>query len=297
MNRENWMALIPLAFIMASSAVLAALALAGGPYDHNINPVLVELGAIQVRYYGLVYMVGFTLVYILLRHAAKKKSLLLDGDAIEKFVLLLIAGVVIGARLFEVLIYDPSWYFSNPGEIVQIWKGGLSFHGGLAGVLFVTWLFSRKALRPGFGELCDLLTLPAMAMLAFGRVANFINGELYGGISTISWAVAFSGAEGYRHPVQLYEAVSYAISFGIMFFVHSFRPARGVLSACFLIFYGTFRFFVEFHKDYGEYGYETLHIGRLHFAHFLCFLMVAFGVYVLFRVFRARREGVQNDTR
>ena len=292
MNRENWLGLLPLAFIFVSSAVLAAWAFAAGPFEHTISPILAELGPFEIRYYGLVYMLGFILVYFVLRHAAKKGDMALDSDGIEKFVLLLIVGVVIGARLFEVLIYNPSWYFSHPVEIVRIWNGGLSFHGGLAGVLFVTWLFSRKAGRPAFAELCDLLTIPALLMLVFGRLANFINGELYGGVSTIPWAVSFPGADGYRHPVQIYEAVCNAVSFGILFFVRSFpaaRSARGVLSACFLIFYGGFRFFVEFSKDYNEYGYDTLQFGSIHVAHILCLLMAACGVYILIRVYRAAR--------
>jgi len=287
-KRENWMALVPLALILAAGGVFALWALANGPFDHGLSPVLLDLGVLEIRYYGLVYMLAFILAYLILRSAAKNKRLALSSDDLERYILLLIAGVIIGARLFEVLIYNPSYYFTNPLEIVQVWKGGLSFHGGLAGVVFVTWLFSRKEGRPGFAELCDLLALPAMVMLAFGRIANFINGELYGGVSMIPWAVSFPDAEGYRHPVQLYEAAGNALSFGILFFIRSFNPPRGALSGCFLVLYGGARFFMEFFKDYSEYGYATLSFGGLNVAHLLCLLMAACGAYVLFCVFRKR---------
>lgn len=138
MERKHWLALLPLAGTLAIAALVALIAAANGPFVHDISPVLLSLGPLNIRYYGLVYMVGFLLVFYLLRRAARNKTLALGEDALERFVLLLIAGVVVGARLFEVLIYNPGHYLSNPLEILQVWKGGLSFHGGLAGVLFVT---------------------------------------------------------------------------------------------------------------------------------------------------------------
>ena len=323
-QRERIRALLPLLCILLGAGALAIIAAATGPHKHAISPVLFEIGIFQVRYYGLVYMLGFILVYILLRCAVKKGQFAIDIDSLERFVLMLVAGVIIGSRLFEVLIYNPSYYFANPLEIVQVWKGGLSFHGGLVGVVIACWWFShpgwlrsrpkgvpvgrfrlvgrfKKASaedgaaegehrkpRPSFAELCDFLALPALLMLAFGRLANFINGELYGGPSMLPWAVAFGFDGDYRHPVQLYESVSNAISFGILFFIRSLRPQIGILSGCFLILYGGFRFCMEFFKDYAEYGYETLQLGAFHVAHILCFLMVACGAYIIFSVFRKR---------
>jgi phosphatidylglycerol:prolipoprotein diacylglycerol transferase len=123
-------------------------------------------------------------------------------------------------------------------------------------------------------------------MLALGGIANCVDGVVYGGVSRIPWAVSFIGAEGYRHPVQIYEAACNAVAFGILFFIRSYAPRRGVLSGCFLLFYGGFRFIVEFYKDYYEYGYETLSLGSFNIAHLLCFIMVVCGVYVLFSVYR-----------
>ncbi len=288
MERKNWLALLPLAGTMVLATVVALIASGNGPFIHDISPVLLSLGPLQIRYYGLVYMVGFLLVFYLLRRAARNKTLVLNEDELERFVLFLIAGVVVGARLFEVVIYNPGHYFSNPLEIFEVWKGGLSFHGGLAGVLFVTWLFSRKKGRPSFFTLTDMLVLPALAMLAFGRLANFINGELYGGVTDVAWGVRFHGAEGYRHPTQIYESFKNAFSFGILFFIHSFKPRTGVLTSAFLIAYGSFRFVIEFFKDYGEYGYKTISIDALNVAHLLCLTMILLGVVGLVLV---RRRG------
>ncbi len=291
MERKHWLALLPLAGTLAIAALVALIAAANGPFVHDISPVLLSLGPLNIRYYGLVYMVGFLLVFYLLRRAARNKTLALGEDALERFVLLLIAGVVVGARLFEVLIYNPGHYLSNPLEILQVWKGGLSFHGGLAGVLFVTWLFSRKQGRPTFFTLTDMLVLPALAMLAFGRLANFINGELYGGVTDAAWGVSFHGAEGYRHPTQIYESFKNALSFGILYFIHSFRPRTGVLTSAFLIAYGSFRFVIEFFKDYGEYGYKTLSLDALNVAHLLCLIMIVVGISGLVHIRRRAARG------
>ncbi len=291
MERKHWLALLPLAGTLAIAALVALIAAANGPFVHDISPLLFSLGPLNIRYYGLVYMVGFLLVFYLLRRAARNKTLALGEDALERFVLLLIAGVVVGARLFEVLIYNPGHYLSNPLEILQVWKGGLSFHGGLAGVLFVTWLFSRKQGRPTFFTLTDMLVLPALAMLAFGRLANFINGELYGGVTDAAWGVRFHGAEGYRHPTQIYESFKNALSFGILFFIHSFRPRTGVLTSAFLIAYGSFRFVIEFFKDYGEYGYKTLSLDALNVAHLLCLIMIVVGISGLVHIRRRAARG------
>jgi phosphatidylglycerol:prolipoprotein diacylglycerol transferase len=263
---------------MLIAGFLALIAANHGPFIHDISPVIFSLGPFQIRYYGLVYMVGFLLVFYLLRSAARKKTLALGEDDLERFVLLLIAGVVFGARLFEVIIYNPGYYLSHPLEIIQVWKGGLSFHGGLAGVLFFTWIFSRKQGRPSFFTLTDMLVLPALAMLAFGRLANFINGELYGSVTTAAWGVRFHAAEGYRHPTQIYEACKNAFAFGILFFIHSFKPRTGVLTSAFLVAYGAFRFVIEFFKDYGEYGYKTLSLDALNVAHLLCLIMIGVGI-------------------
>lgn len=278
MERKNWLALLPLGGALVIAALIALIAAANGPFIHDISPILFSIGPLSIRYYGLVYMIGFLLVFYLLGRAARNNKLALNEDELERFVLLLIAGVVIGARLFEVLIYNPAYYFSNPLEIVQVWKGGLSFHGGLAGVLFVTWLFSRKPGRPTFFVLTDMLVLPALAMLVFGRLANFINGELYGGVTDAAWGVKFYGADGYRHPTQIYESFKNAFSFGILYFIHSFRPRSGIMTSAFLIAYGSFRFVIEFFKDYGEYGYKTFSLDRLNIAHLLCFVMITAGI-------------------
>ena len=294
MKRKNWLGLLPLGLVIVAGCVAGILADAWGPYRHNISPVMVDLDFVQIRYYGLVYMLGFILMFVMLRRAARRGDIALKGDDLETFILLMIAGVVLGARLFEVFIYNPGYYLSDPVSIIKVWEGGLSFHGGLTGAILAVWFFSRKKGRPGVLELTDMLAMPALGMLALGRMANFINGELYGGVTTAGWGVLFSGAEGYRHPVQIYESFKNLLAFSILYFVNSFRPARGVLTCGFLITYGAFRFVIEFFKDYGEYGYKTLSVEALNVAHLLCFLMVLAGVAGL--LFIRRRDRAKSAT-
>ena len=130
MNRKNWLGLLPLALVVVTGVVVGMVADAWGPFKHTVSPVMVDLGIVQVRYYGLVYMLGFILMFVMLRRAAKRGEVNLKGDDLEALVLLMIAGVVLGARLFEILIYNPGYYFSDPLAMVKVWEGGLSFPSG-----------------------------------------------------------------------------------------------------------------------------------------------------------------------
>lgn len=246
-------------------------------FVHNIDPVILELGSLQIRYYGLIYAAGFAFALYYLMRQSKLGRLDLTKDEISDFITYLIVGVVAGARLFEVIFYEPSYYLSDPAQILMVWKGGLSFHGGLVGAIAATYIFLKKHPKVSFLELADNLMVPLSLGLAFGRIANFINAELVGKITDVSWAVKFPGYEGFRHPSQIYESIKNFIIFGTLL---SFKDLpRGAFFAIFLMMYGTFRFLVEFYKDFPTF------LG-LNMGQYLSIPMIVAGIW-LFRKVRS----------
>ena len=157
-------------------------------------------------------------------------------------------GVVLGARLFEILFYNLSFYLEHPAELIAIWHGGLSFHGGLVGAVVSTWLFCKKKKIPLL-HLCDYVVIPTALALALGRIGNFLNGELPGKITNVPWAVQFPGAEGFRHPSQLYESVKNLIIFAILLVNVKKQHKNGYLFGLFLFWYGLLRFLVEYIRE------------------------------------------------
>jgi len=217
----------------------------------NIDPILLELGPIRVSWYGLMYVFGFIGSYLLVRYQLKKKDFGITRVEIENLYFYLVLGLMIGARLGYILFYDLRTYLQDPLEMIAIWHGGMSFHGGLIGVLLVGILFSYKN-KKSFWRLSDLLIVTAPIGLGLGRIGNFINGELYGRVTTLPWGMIFpKGGPLPRHPSQLYES---ALEGGVLFVILWFlkdnkRIPTGGLLALFLFLYGVFRFFVEFFRE------------------------------------------------
>ena len=217
----------------------------------NINPIFVKLGPIQVSWYGLMYVFGFLASYLLVRYQMKKKDFGVSKLDVENLYFYLILGLVIGARLGYVLFYDLKMYLADPLEIFAIWHGGMSFHGGLIGVLIVGILFSWKN-KKSFWKIADLFIVTAPIGLGFGRIGNFINGELYGRVTQVPWAMIFPTDNDHlpRHPSQLYEsALEGGVLFLILWFLKDKKLPTGGLLAIFLSLYGLFRFFVELFRE------------------------------------------------
>jgi phosphatidylglycerol:prolipoprotein diacylglycerol transferase len=217
----------------------------------NINPILVELGPIRVTWYGLMYVFGFFASYLLVRYQMKRKDFGVSKLEVENLYFYLILGLVIGARLGYVLFYDLKMYLADPLEIFAIWHGGMSFHGGLIGVLIVGILFSWKN-KKSFLKIADLFIVTAPIGLGFGRIGNFINGELYGRVTQVPWAMIFPTDKDLlpRHPSQLYEsALEGGVLFLILWFLKDKKLPTGGLLAIFLSLYGLFRFFVELFRE------------------------------------------------
>ncbi len=216
-------------------------------FYHNISPVLVDLGFLEVRWYGVIYAASFLIGYFIIKYLIRKKGLNLKDDDISELLLYMVAGVVVGSRLGSVLS-NLSFYLQNPLEVFAVWHGGMAFHGGLIGAVIAGYLFSRRK-RVDFFEIADLVVIPVALGLALGRVGNFINGEFYGKVTALPWGVKFQNIEGFRHPVQIYESGKNFLIFGMLWFLKDKNLKKGTLFWLFILSYGTLRFIIEFWKD------------------------------------------------
>lgn len=219
----------------------------------SIDPVLVEFGPIAIRWYALAYVTGLLLGWSYLRRLAAKPPMTMTPIQTDDLLLWATLGVLIGGRLGYVLIYNPGFYFSHPLEIPAVWRGGMAFHGGMAGVLLVVALFCwrRKLSVLAVG---DLVACAAPIGLFLGRLANFINGELYGRTTAVAWGIVFpNGGPEPRHPSQIYEALlEGALLFLLLYGLQRFTNARkhpGLLGGIFLGGYGLARFGVEIFRQ------------------------------------------------
>jgi len=221
-------------------------------FVHNINPTLFRIGTLEIRYYGIIYALGFIIAYFMLIHLSKIKNIKLTKDDIADYLFYLIIGIIVGARLFFIL-YNFSYFINNPLEIIAVWKGGLIFLGGFIGAILAGTLFLKKKKIP-FYQLADITIIPLALALALGRIANFINGELVGTITKVPWAVKFPLYEGFRHPVQLYNSIALFGIFTILWKLKDKQLKKGTLFWLFLTLYSLERFILGFFKAADEKG-------------------------------------------
>lgn len=247
----------------------------------DFNPIMIDLGPLKVSWYGMMYVLGFVASYLLVRYQMKRKEFGVSRAEVENLYFYLIIGLMAGARLGYVLFYDLKMYLSDPLAIFAVWRGGMSFHGGLIGVLVVGILFSRKH-KKSFWKIADLIIVTAPIGLGLGRIGNFINGELFGRATKVPWGMIFPrGGPMPRHPSQLYEsALEGGALFVILWFLKDKKLPTGGLLALFLCLYGLFRFFVEFFRE------PDAHIGFIAgpftLGQFLSSLMIAGGAVLFF---------------
>lgn len=219
----------------------------------TIDPVMIEIGPLVIRWYALAYIAGLVLGWLYLRWLVQRPGWQLTPLDLDDLLLYVTLGVVLGGRLGYVLFYRPEFYLNHPGEILAVWQGGMSFHGGLIGVLAGMALFAYRRKIPFF-EIADPVAAATPIGLLFGRIANFINGELFGRASDAPWAMAFPhGGPEPRHPSQLYEAaLEGLVLFLILFwFARKMRKPEhwGRIGGLFLIGYGAARSFVELFRE------------------------------------------------
>tara|TARA_B100001564_G_scaffold163842_1_gene137742 strand:- start:178 stop:948 length:771 start_codon:yes stop_codon:yes gene_type:complete len=228
---------------------------------NNFDPVALEIFSLEIRWYSLAYIFGILFGWIL----AKKifiQSIEIK-NRFDDYLTYLIIGIILGGRIGYILIYNLSFYINNPLDIFKIWQGGMSFHGGLIGIIFASIIFAKKNNQNAFLYM-DIVALVAPIGIFFGRIANFINSELYGTITNVPWAVKFIQVDSLpRHPSQLYEALleGLCLFFILIYFRNKFYNKPGLISGLFLIFYSIFRFFVEFYRVPDEQvGYIFLNL-------------------------------------
>lgn len=250
----------------------------------QIDPVAIDLGFMQVHWYGLMYLFGFVAAWLLARHRAE--SIGLSKALVEDLLFYGALGVIVGGRLGYAIFYDLAANLDNPLNILKIWQGGMSFHGGLLGVLLAVWLFARKTGKTFF-QITDFIAPLVPLGLLFGRIGNFINGELWGKVSDVPWAMVFpSGGPLPRHPSQLYEALLEGLVLFILVWWFSAKPRpRAAVSGLFLLGYGSFRFIVEFVRvpdpQYGYLAFNWLTMGQL-----LCLPMIVAGLALMIWAYR-----------
>lgn len=219
------------------------------PYP-NISPIIVQIGPLALRWYGLMYLLGLTSAYFFIRNRVTQRELPMTADHVYDMIVLGALGVFLGGRLGYVLFYNLPYYLQNPLKIVAVWEGGMSFHGGLIGVLSALILFSYRRGIP-FLTIADLAAAATPIGLGFGRLGNFINGELFGRATDVPWCMVFPGGGlECRHPSQLYEAVLEGALLFTLLWLISRRPVPpGTLCGSFLVGYGLCRITVEFFRE------------------------------------------------
>ena len=216
-------------------------------FINNFDPVAFQIISFEIRWYSLAYIAGIIIGWMLCKKIFIRKSDI--NEKFDDYVTYLVIGIIIGGRLGYIIFYNFNYYISNLFDIFKVWEGGMSFHGGLIGIIVASILFSKKNNQDSFLYM-DLVSLVAPIGIFFGRLANFINSELYGTPTDIPWAVTFIQIDNLsRHPSQLYEAILEGVILFIilMYFKNKdYLKKPGLISGLFLIFYSLFRFFIEF---------------------------------------------------
>ena len=251
-------------------------------FINNFDPIALNFFSLEIRWYSLSYIFGIVFAWIYC-----KKFLIKDEKILNLFddlISYIIIGIILGGRLGYIIFYNFSYYSKNLLEVFMIWEGGMSFHGGLLGVIFAVYIFSKKNNINSFLFL-DLISMTAPIGIFLGRVANFINSELYGKETDLFWSVKFEKIDNtFRHPSQIYEAVFEGIILFILLnyvFRKFLYKSPGVISALFLIFYSIFRFFIEFTREPDiQIGYILF---NLTLGQILSFLFLMFGLFLFYK--------------
>ena len=262
-------------------------------FTHNLDPVLVNFGLFAIRWYSLAYIGGILIGWwfgkkIIIRRF-QNSGQQFNIREFDDLITYLIISIIIGGRIGYIIFYNFGYYMSNPLDIIKIWEGGMSFHGALIGIIIGTYLFSIKRKISTF-FLLDVIACVSPIGIFFGRITNFINGELVGKITNVSWGVIFPAIDSFaRHPSQLYEAIleGIVLFFLLNFFIFKKNYKTGTCSFLFLIFYGLFRIISEIFREPDPqlgYFFNLFSMGTI-----LSFFMILFGL-LLFTLIRINED-------
>ncbi len=244
-------------------------------FVNNLNPVIFSIGPVSIRWYGLAYVIGFLIVLIYGRNKVEKQNLL-SKDEFTEFLVYIMLGALVMARLFHVFVYNFNYYVQHPWQIPAVWLGGMSFHGGLVGAVLVALVYCYYK-KISFYKLADIIIVPLALALSVGRIANFINGELVGRVTNVPWCVVFKNYTGCRHPVQIYESLKNLFIFFVLFRLSNKKNlVPGFLFWSFIVLYGILRFLAEFIRDNGDVVLST--------AQYLCIIMIVLGGFMLYYI-------------
>ena len=256
-------------------------------FTHNFSPILFDLGFFSLRWYSLAYIIGIIFGWWYGKKMIIQKFYPIDTEINKKFddlITYIIFAIIIGGRVGYVIFYNLEFYFNNPIDIIKIWEGGMSFHGALIGIIIVTYIFSiKRNLKTFF--LLDVIACVAPVGIFFGRMANFINGELVGKVSNVPWSVIFPLIDMFpRHPSQIYEAILEGLILFIILniVIHKKKYISGTCSYLFLILYGLLRIFSEiFREPDPQIGYF---LGFISLGMILSFFMIFFGLIIYYSI-------------
>jgi phosphatidylglycerol:prolipoprotein diacylglycerol transferase len=261
----------------------------------RINPVAFHLGALKIHWYGLMYLLSFILGWLLLCYRARKFQLGWNNDQIVDLVFYIAIGVLVGGRIGYMLFYNLPGFIHAPWIIFKIWDGGMSFHGGLLGVILMIWLWSYKR-KCSFIMVTDFITPIAPIGLAAGRIGNFLQAELWGKVTNVPWAMIYPQAgSSPRHPSEIYEFLLEGVLLFIIMWFYSAKPKpRMAVSALFLLGYGVLRFFCEFFRmPDPQYGY--LVFGWLTMGQILSLPMIVIGAILLVVAYKDSGSRIQDS--
>ncbi len=254
----------------------------------EIDPVIFSIGFLKIRWYGLMYVIAFLAAWWLARRRSRRADSPVNAVQVDDLIFYAMLGVIVGGRVGYCVVYGWQDLISDPFYLIRITEGGMSFHGGLAGVLVAMWAYSRK-LGKMFSQITDFVAPLTPLGLGFGRIGNFINGELWGKPTDVAWGFLYRGQV--LHPSQLYEAMLEGFLLFAIIWWFSARPRPHMaVSGLFLVLYGVFRFYIEFyrvpdaHLDYLVLGWVTM--GQI-----LSTPMVLIGAIVLFMAYGAGKTG------
>ena len=257
------------------------------PYP-QIDPVAIALGPLKIHWYGLMYLVGIGGAWLLASRRLKDFDPSWSKEKLSDLVFWVAMGVILGGRLGYALFYDLPAYLAEPLKILRVWEGGMSFHGGLIGVMLATWLFGRRNGK-SFFQLMDFIAPLVPIGLGAGRIGNFINAELWGKVTDVPWAMVFpNGGPDPRHPSQLYQFALEGVALFVILWLYSRKPRPTMaVSGLFAICYGIFRFIVEFVRvpdaQLGYLAWNWLTMGQV-----LCLPMILGGIGLM--VWAHRRQ-------
>lgn len=248
----------------------------------EINPIALQIGPVAIHWYGIMYLIGFVSAWLLARYRAHKPHSGWTDAQVSDLIFYCAIGVLVGGRVGYMLFYGFAQLIDNPLSIFKVWSGGMSFHGGLLGVAISIWLFARKT-KKTFFAVGDFIAPLVPIGLAAGRIGNFINGELWGRVSDVPWAMVFpNGGPFARHPSMLYEFLLEGVALFILLWTYSAKPRPTMaVSGLFLLGYGTFRIFIELFREpdaqLGFLAFDWLTMGQL-----LSIPMIMFGLAFIY---------------